>query len=595
MTEKEFEILISKLNSSYSKEQLSMGWGTEAFRFYKERPEKKWNEVSASTELKAYSAKTTQSKDILLRIGFSVVRERELFLEFLSTLPSEYYILFSELIYQSSLKRQEVEKILGVNTVVKKVNSWSPTIYIRLASLFRIRENGIGLNYNWTADQLNFEVSLPIDVRIVLMEYFPKPKGYELEPVTMAPSGSESLFAIEGMVLQELPSITTFLRQGQIVYSEKGKPNSSSVKKLVKVLKIKELYPGTNWGFIRSNIITGMFYNYKYSTDTGAEMIKKLITDVFLGRPIAHYLFTQMKGGGSIYPSEHSLNPNQDIWMGFHKLPVGEWVTMENLITHFRLTFAELIPFRTWDISNKLYVELPGDGRASLTHYDKLNNYIIKPMIGGSCAIFASFGCMDLILDNSKHGGEFGKDWFSEYDGIKAIRLTDLGAYALGLRQAYIPSIQNSDFKIIPEPESLILRVDGDLSIADARLANYCVKIAESRYQFNAGLFLKDCRNAKEVKNKVSLFMLSLGNISLPPFWTNYLTKLVNNSTLVAPRPSMAVYQLKADDKLLHKLIVQDEVLKKIVIKAEQYYILVEGKNEATLKNRLKEFGILLE
>ena len=64
---------------------------------------------------------------------------------------------------------------------------------------------------------------------------------------------------------------------------------------------------------------------------------------------------------------------------------------------------------------------------------------------------------------------------------------------------------------------------------------------------------------------------------------------------LIRPQPHMRAYRLPPDNRELHRLLVQDEVLKVIVTKAERFQILVDTKDEAAFRSRLKELGILLE
>lgn len=125
------------------------------------------------------------------------------------------------------------------------------------------------------------------------------------------------------------------------------------------------------------------------------------------------------------------------------------------------------------------------------------------------------------------------------------------------------------------------------------RLGNYTSKVSDTRYLFSHGQFLKDCKNLIDVTNKINMFKHSIGQ-PLPDNWNEALDKIIANTKLLKRITSQEVFVLPSDNRELHRLIAQDETLKKIVIKAEQYHILVEGDNIQTFKNRLKEFGILL-
>lgn len=54
-------------------------------------------------------------------------------------------------------------------------------------------------------------------------------------------------------------------------------------------------------------------------------------------------------------------------------------------------------------------------------------------------------------------------------------------------------------------------------------------------------------------------------------------------------------YQLPVDSKELHRLIAQDNILKQLVLKAENYHILVANTEATRFKNRMKELGYVIE
>ncbi len=90
------------------------------------------------------------------------------------------------------------------------------------------------------------------------------------------------------------------------------------------------------------------------------------------------------------------------------------------------------------------------------------------------------------------------------------------------------------------------------------------------------------------------MFKNTIGK-KLPPFWENYFGELLSNSKAIKQQNQLTTFQLPADRKELHRLVAQDTLLKQIVLKAENYYILIANTDVAKFKSRMKELGFVVE
>jgi hypothetical protein len=80
----------------------------------------------------------------------------------------------------------------------------------------------------------------------------------------------------------------------------------------------------------------------------------------------------------------------------------------------------------------------------------------------------------------------------------------------------------------------------------------------------------------------------------LPKNWQEFfitLDKKINPLTAVN---EVLVFKIPSGDPELVKLLIQNQEIKKLLIKAEDYQIIVLQKDYATLRNKLKSFGYLL-
>ena len=81
----------------------------------------------------------------------------------------------------------------------------------------------------------------------------------------------------------------------------------------------------------------------------------------------------------------------------------------------------------------------------------------------------------------------------------------------------------------------------------------------------------------------------------MPENWTEFFDTLQKKSNpFDIPEANKVISIAKTQPELI-KLIVQDPILSKLVIKAEYHHLIIPQKNIAKVKQRLREFGYLWE
>ena len=599
MTDKEFSVIVIEIDNYYSKEYIIKGWYHYAIQFYKARQNKIWGDVNANAILQLANTKKSLHKLELSAIAFSVLRNEEVFKEFLATLPSYLSALIKDLLYEQALGRQAVQKRIGQDILEPPTSDYGTPAIKKEFALFTHHISSTYYGYSTKFAQIEVETSLPLPLKRLLVHYFPTPAGGTINAVPAPIGAGLVFFTAEESINRELPSLVTYYVQQQIKYSDKGRPGATGMKKLQRTLQLSEFLPDGDFPTIRSMLMAGLIYNYKVNPALVHvhQIIKYLFHQHFLVFPAAPYIFTQLKGFSYFQPSDFDKNAPKNIFQVFSQLPPGDWVTIENLHTYIKVHFIDLLPLSTYNLGDKVYYT--DDELESYENKIHINNpnhtaLIIRPFVAGAAFLFASFGMLELCYENKKPDGKFGTGWFSEYDCLKAVKLTALGAYVLDLQKDYVAPVSASGNRLSPDTDSLMIRVEGNPELAHVQLASYAQKISDNRYVFSPAIFLKECKTAKDIANKITLFRQSAG-VKFPPYWEDHFVRLLNNNKLIKAEKNLSVYRLPAGDKELQRLIVQDDVLKKIVIKAEQYYIMVEKTNELVFRNRLKEAGILLD
>jgi hypothetical protein len=551
----------------------------------------------------------TLKKHELTQICFSVIRDKEIFHSFLKAQPKWFGLILEKLIWQKSINRKEVEEIVGESVFTIGKNS---EIIFPKELLFFIHYVTSTIDYYFrktTANDvilnsMSLQLSLDPAYRNVIVDYFPKPDHYFLRSIPELEANPERLvFNAETTILLEFPTLLGYYQQGNIKYSEKGKPALTGMKKVQRTLMLNEFYDDFSTIHpIRTMLISGMVHakSSKKATDPIPNTIKTIFVDLFqkergkYDNSICSFILNQLKGI-NYFSYEFRKEPIRLFWRILQDMPEQGWVSWENLKGHIDAQFLNFSPLLDNHLY-KLYYDDPTKSKWDTKVDIDINNkeqFMEHPLIKGCIFIMASFGLLEIAykkIDTTK----FGTTWFSEYDGLEAFKLTALGAYVLGKTQTYeAPEVEDKN-KLIFDEENLIIRAEGNVNLLGNLLSNYVEKISNNRFAFRPALFLKDCKTIKQIENKIALFRNSL-NIKLPPYWESQLQQIVDNAAAVSEENEYRIFKLKEGDKNLLRVIAQDEILKKLVIKAENYFVIVSIKNSTAFKNRLMMLDYFVE
>ena len=135
----------------------------------------------------------------------------------------------------------------------------------------------------------------------------------------------------------------------------------------------------------------------------------------------------------------------------------------------------------------------------------------------------------------------------------------------------------------------LTLTLDKEDLFKTMVLEQVAEKISNTCYKISYSSFLKDCRSKTDLQKKTQLFKQNISS-ELPPIWNNFFTDLTNRVHPLQEVKGMVVYKLKKD-RTLAELVATDEELKKYILKAENYHIVVNEKDRTKIVKRLEEFG----
>ncbi len=596
--------LATRLEIENTKDQLLLLWFTPFKSFLLSHPNGKWNGATTATILNAIDIKKNLNKADLSRLCARIYSNEALLKAYMAYHSPQWRAVLEQAAWVPVLDTASLEAIFGkglldtdANTkvnygrynleVVPELKDWQAFIKVEL---------NVWSYYSISKDDLKkatVTLSLPPLMREVFAEILPKPKGYDFEPVPVTEGEKIIRFNAEADIFRELPLIITYYMQGNLKYSQKGYPNPASVRKMQRTLKLKEFDPENELS-IRSLLIAGLLsddFKIKSITGTPLQTLKVLATRDFNNQPAAYYLLAHIKGLNYFYSHDFKKGVTEQILDILKEIPSGTWITFENLKIFISSRSFDIAPVQGYQVYNRLIVDINNTGNRgneiSITK-NNYNSYIQWPFVAGHIYLLAALGMAEITEDTSV------PLQYGYYDRLQAFYITPLGEYLLGKTRQYEPPEQDQLTQLSFDENGPIIRIEGNIELGDTMLANYAAKVSENRYQFSPGKFLKDCKTRKDLETKIVLFKQTVGK-KLPPFWDSYLQNLVDNSKAIKEQTKVVVYTLPAANKDLHRIIAQDEVLRNMVVKAEQFKIIVADDKNAAFTIRMKELGYLVE
>ncbi len=586
---------IQQLGDAFGKSQLEGGLYGFVKRFYllhsfdieKILP----GNAKAKFAVEKFKEKKQLNKADLYTVCFSVFENEKIYTHFRNTLPTYIQKLIEILLWQEVISDADAEKELDVKLLDAERNRYSGG---ELKKEFYFFSVGYQTQWTTTGQRKNYFLSIPKPLRDVLVQYYPKPAYYYFLPLSEIPADF-SIFNAETQIMLEMPAILSYHLQASVKYTNSGRPNEASVNKMQRSCNLTEFYQDDLLKNIRSMLIAGMMYNLtvKDINTSNIELLKTIFTEHYKTIYTPQFMLTQFKGWAYIneyYLKDASFGPMLDV---LKQLPHDKWITTENLHGYIISRTLEIKGVENSVVNSQLKFNENFIGTNTDSGMVSLDKLVKIPYINGCVFLLASFGLVEIAYTgiNTK---KYGTTYYSPYDGLKFLKLTRLGEYALGIADKYESEYINPQNKLHLSEDSMLILAEGNMAVIDVMLANYTEKESNNRYRITSAAFFKDCKNTNSIDTKINLFKKTISS-KLPRYWEATFNEWKANAKKVKEDLSTVVFKIPADAKDLQSLIAKDAILKTVIFKAEGFHILVAKDNENKFKHRMKELGYYVD
>lgn len=234
--------------------------------------------------------------------------------------------------------------------------------------------------------------------------------------------------------------------------------------------------------------------------------------------------------------------------------------------------------------------KLSNNWTSKAINFDDILPQITLPAIKSIFFLLASWGMVEIAYQSPN-----GSNTVSPFDGVEYVRLTALGRFAFGIDSEYTPPVvveSVKDFELSGD-RLLIKFLDAD-SPRRAVFSQFAKAVTPVLYSVDFSSFLEGCTIRNEVESKIKKFR-NIVKENLPEVWETFFAELLNRcDPLLKVKTSYVVRRINSNDKRLQEIILTDKELKKYIVRAENYIILMEQKNMDKVSHILRGYGYLI-
>ena len=273
-------------------------------------------------------------------------------------------------------------------------------------------------------------------------------------------------------------------------------------------------------------------------------------------------------------------------------MPENEVVSIENILKAFvyRGKNTELITFK--DVKDYIYINEANGERAKITDYSQYKDYIIEPFIKSYIFLLGIFGVFEIFYEKPffKKGLYLKNNYLSKYDGLKYVRLTNLGRFIFGHTERYeLPKI-NEKAEIELDDKRQFVTIVGEAPARMMFFEKIGTKVKDNMFKLTYDSFIKGIKTYDELMERIEKFKENIDNKKFTPNWEDFFENLEKKFNSVKIEDDYIVLKLKNNKELI-QTVIRDKRFKNLALKGEEYHLLVKRENLKELIKIFSEYG----
>lgn len=490
--------------------------------------------------------------------------------------------------------------------------AWNGKFFITNRERFLKLENNYDINKDLKEEFLFFKADkdikkgeylyLDYDILRVIRKYMKKPEEYNIIPQKKIKANLVN--SNEKELIENFKMYFEFYSQGGVKLSSSAKILKESKLNMKKYCNITEYYEDSkDLDYLKTETIALFFFlvKDKYINENYFKVsnIKNIVGDFISGELIKeeNYHYTSLylnylKGVKNIWKSKEEIKRGfATIKKIIDELPDDKPVSVDNIIKAilYRDEFIEIIDVK--DAYDYIYINEANYERTKILNYEKYQMYVVIPFIKSVLFLLGVLGVFEIYYDYpSINNSLYLKNgYLSKYDGIKYIKFTELGRYCFDRIDEYDFKNAKEDGEVILDEDRLIATLMGDAPVKTMFLERVSQRIATNKYKFTRENFLRGISSSKEIEERINEFYTKI--TSEPnQLWREFFEDILEKSSVIKAESQFVVLKLKNDKELI-KTITKDERFKPLMLKGEDFHLLIKSENVSEVISLFKEHG----
>ncbi len=269
------------------------------------------------------------------------------------------------------------------------------------------------------------------------------------------------------------------------------------------------------------------------------------------------------------------------------------WVSIDSLVDQIKLDNQTLK-----DITNGYRYCYAFYGKSKKIQYNKIEylkvvvRYFLKTFFGNMCQIgLCDLGVTEFQAYNKEDvpilQGAVEAD--TRFGHIEFYKLTTLGRYALGIETHFE---SGDEYRLLLNDYNLELKVQNGNNLLDIFLKRIATKIDETKYVVDTKSFMKNIDTLQSYRQVKKSFLDKTGD--LPQNWKSFFEILDKRAKSISVVSRGAVVLKVQNSKDIVEILSSNKRLQKKILKADKMHIVVMQEDFSTVKNILKEYGVLV-
>jgi hypothetical protein len=469
--------------------------------------------------------------------------------------------------------------------------------------------------YGYSGDSYNTpHLSLPPELKKLLRPHFPKPAGYDFTPLkTLSDKNKKyQYFDGSGDILTALSQLADYLLRTKLQTTKTGKISKPTLRAIIKITAASEPFATDtahkefaelrhllliNWLLkCTPKDLIDIAEGNKAPGSILREIVKAIVHDTDF---IHDELLTHIKLKSSYFghDSDQVEYPQNAVDLIFKQLPKEGWITRENIQHYQNYRYIQIHTTAT----NRYYTKVDSAKYSGYPERINIgpNNFttlLEHPLLDGLTFFFAAFGLLEIAFTPPSNSQYIRpkKDYLTPFEGIYALRLTELGAYAFGhTKKLEIKASKARRAEMHFNPARLHMRcVDLD-PVTELTVKEFMDPIGPSLFRLTRSSLIGKATKLNEIKLRIQDFKKRVSN-KLPDNWLQFIKQLESEEPALHWRSSLGVYHL-TDNPALREAFSKDPKLRELCFKAEGWHVIVEQKNMIKLKDRIRQLGYICE